>query len=193
MKKAILLALGSLFAVLTAQFPADARRAPDAQIANQFRKGLTAFNRHDYTAAGQLLRSPAEHGHSGAQAILCFLHTHGRGVPQSFRIAAMWCHRSADQGNPQGQYLLGLLYNMGHGVPEDYVQAYKWLNLAAANATGPKRDFSYRIRDAVATKMSPAQVAKAQALAIAWRPISELHGSALMTEPCESGEQCLDR
>ena len=182
----------SLLAILAAQLPADARRLPDRLDAVQLKKGLAAFNRHDYTAAGLLLRAPAEHGNASAQAVLCFLHTYGRGVPQSFREAAHWCHRSAEQGNAQGQYLLGLLYNNGHGVPEDFVQAYKWLNLAAAHAAGPKRDFSYRIRDSVATKMSPAQVAKAQALAIAWRPIPELRGSAWMAGQCADGERCLD-
>ncbi len=173
MKKAITLAVWTLLAILAAQLPADARRLPDRLDAVQLKKGLAAFNRHDYTTAGLLLQSPAEHGDAGAQAILCFLHTYGRGVPQSFREAAYWCRRSAEQGNAQGQYMLGLLYNNGHGVPEDFVQAYKWLNLAAARASGPKREFSYRIRDAVATKMSPAQVAKAQALALAWRPMPE--------------------
>jgi TPR repeat protein len=101
------------------------------------------------------------------------LYTYGRGVPQSFSEAATWCRRSAEQGHPQGQYMLGLLYDKGHGVPENFVQAYKWLNLAAARASGPKKEFSYRIRDSVATKMSPAQVAKAQALAIEWQPVPE--------------------
>ena len=173
MKKAMTLAAWSLLAILAAQLPADARRLPDRLDAMQFKKGLAAFNRHDYTTAGLLLRSPAEHGNSSAQAILCFLHTHGRGVPQSFPEAAFWCRRSAEQGNPQGQYMLGLLYNRGNGVPENFVQAYKWLNLAAANASGPKREFSYRIRDSVATKMSPAQIAKAQALAVEWVPMPE--------------------
>ena len=127
-------------------------------------------------AAGLLLELPAEQGDPRAQATLCFMHTYGRGVPQSFYTAASWCLRAAEQGNPQGQYLLGLLYNNGHGVPEDFVLAYKWLNLAAARASGPKREFSYRIRDLVATKMSPAQVAQAQALAMAWRPIREVPG-----------------
>ena len=192
MKKMIALVAWSLSAILAAQLPADARRLPDRLEAVQFRKGLAAFDRHDYTAAGLLLRSPAERGNASAQAILCFLHTYGRGVPQSYPAAAHWCLRSANQGNAQGQYLLGLLYNSGHGVRESYVQAYKWLNLAAAHASGPKRDFSYRIRDSVAAKMSPRQVAKAQALAIAWRPIREGRDTALMTELCASAEKCLD-
>jgi TPR repeat protein len=127
-----------------------------------------------------------------ARRAFCGSCTYRRGVPQSFREAAMWCHRSAEQGNAQGQYMLGLLYNNGHGVPENFVQAYKWLNLAAAHASGPKKEFSYRIRGSVATKMSPAQIAKAHALAIAWRPIPESRDAALIAEPCAGLERCLD-
>jgi TPR repeat protein len=191
MTKTIALAALLLAVVFAVQSPANAR-APQRSDVTQFRKGMAAFDRRDYTAAGVLLRSPAEHGNARAQAILCFLHTHGRGVPQSFAEAAFWCHRSAEQGNAEGQYLLGLLYDKGHGVPENYVQAYKWLNLAAAHTSGPKRDFSYRIRDSVAAKMSPRQVAKAQALAIAWRPLAEVRGVAVIVEPC-ADEICSDR
>ena len=134
MKKAIALAVWSLLAILAAQIPAEARRLPDRQEAAQLKKGLAAFDRYDYTAAGVLLQLPAKHGNANAQAVLCFLHTYGRGVPQIFHEAAMWCHRSADQGNAQAQYMLGLLYDKGHGVPENYVQAYKWLELAAVHA-----------------------------------------------------------
>lgn len=173
MRNAIALIAWSLLAVLAAPLPVDAHRSPEGPSTMQLKKGVTAFNRHDYTAAGALLRLPAEQGSAGAQALLCFLYTYGRGVPQSFFEAAIWCRRSAEQGNAQGQYMLGLLYNKGHGVPESFIQAYKWLNLAAAHASGPKREFSYRIRDSVAAKMSPAQVAKAQALTIKWRPTPE--------------------
>jgi TPR repeat protein len=171
MKRTIALALGSLSAILAAAVPAGAGRTAEHVYAAQVRKGLAAFNRHDYTAAGALLRVPAEYGDSRAQAVLCFLYTYGRGVPQNYRLAADWCQRSAEQGNAQGQYMFGMLDNKGHGVPEDFVLAYKWLNLAAANASGPKRDYSYRIRDNVASKMSPEQIEKAQA--IAWRPTPE--------------------
>jgi TPR repeat protein len=190
MKKSIALAVCLLLAILAAQLPAQARPTMDSVTAAQFRKGMAAFNRQDYAAAGVLLRQPAERGDSRAQALLCHLYTHGRGVPLNYPEAATWCRRSAEQGNAQGQYMLGLLYNAGHGVTESYVQAYKWLNLAAAHAAGPKREFSYRIRDSVASKMSPDQIAKAQALAVAWRPVPELPGSALMIVPCV--EKCLD-
>jgi uncharacterized protein len=147
----------------------------------------------DYRAAVSLLSLPAQQGDRRAQTRLCFMYTYGRGVPQSDAEAAGWCRRAAYQGDSEAQYMLGLLYNKGHGVPEDFVEAYKWLDLAAARASGPKRDFSYRIRDAVAAKMSPDQVAAAQALAIAWRPRAEWQGSAPIAGRCASHEKCLDR
>jgi uncharacterized protein len=158
--------------------------------ASQLRKGLAAFQRSDFTRAATLLRLPAKQGNPQAQAVLCFLYTYGRGVPQSYDEAAFWCVRSAEQGNTEGQYQLGLLFNKGHGVPENYVQAYKWLNLAAARASGSKKDFSYRIRDAVASKMSPKQIAKAQRLAVAFRPIAEVPGSVVIVPDCAVRKAC---
>jgi TPR repeat protein len=164
MRRTTNLAIWILLVTITANLPA---------YADHLRDGLVAFKRHKYSAAATLLQSPAEQGDPGAQAILCFLYTHGRGVPQNYREAAGWCRRAANQDNSEAQYMLGLLYNKGHGVPEDFIEAYKWLNLAATRASGPKQDFSYRIRDSVANKMSPAQIAEAQRLALDWKPTLE--------------------
>jgi TPR repeat protein len=177
MKVAASLTAWVLLLSLSAHSPATARPMTDGPSVAQLRKGLAAFKRHDYAAAGTLLQLPAERGNPAAQAALCFMHTYGRGVPQNYPEAANWCQRAANQGSVDGQYMLGLLYNKGHGVQEDYVEAYKWLNLAATRATGPKRDFSFRIRDNVATKMSPLQIAQAQALAIEWRQTPETENS----------------
>ena len=64
--------------------------------------------------------------------------------------------------------MLGLMYDKGHGVPQDYILAYKWLNLAAARSPKRERDHVIRLRDAVASKMSPAQIAQGQRLAMFW-------------------------
>ena len=72
MRKAIIFAVGALLVMLATHHPANARRLPDGINAAQLRKGLAAFNRHDYTTAGQLLRTPAERGNPDAQAVLCF-------------------------------------------------------------------------------------------------------------------------
>ena len=56
------------------------------------------------------------------------------------------------------------MYDDGWGVAQDYVQAYMWLDLAAA-----QRDkTAAKERDIIATKLSPADVSKAQRLAREW-------------------------
>ena len=71
----------------------------------------------------------------------------------------------AAQGNAAAQALLGMMYEEGQGVPKDYVQAYMWLSLAAAQ--GYER--ATKLRDKLAEKMTPAQVAEAQRLAREWK------------------------
>jgi uncharacterized protein len=141
--------------------------------AGSLQRGLAAFAHHDYVKAAYLLQPLAARGDANAQMAMCFMYTHGRGVPQNYYAAAAWCKRAANQGNPAAQYQLGLLYDKGHGVPADVILAYKWLNLAAASAMGPKRDFSYKLRDAVASKMSRSEIAVGQRLALEWRPKPE--------------------
>ena len=48
--------------------------------------------------------------------------------------------------------------------------AYKWLNLAAARASIREREYFIRLRNAVASKMSRAQIAEGQHLALLWAP-----------------------
>jgi len=55
-------------------------------------------------------------------------------------------------------------------VPRSHMLAYKWLNLAAARARPGARENHLRIRDAVAAKLTPAQVAQAQWLAYHFIP-----------------------
>ena len=107
-----------------------------------------------------------------AEAMLGFKYEHGLGVPQSYVVAADLYKRAAEQGDPTGQYLLGMMYDKGHGVWPDGVQAYKWLNLAAAHAPPRNRENYQRFRDAVAAKLTPAQLYQAQWLAYQWTPSS---------------------
>ena len=117
--------------------------------------------------------SQARHGDARSQAVLGFMYSTGRGVPQHFVNAAQWYRRAAEQGEPTAQYLLGLMYDKGQGVPQDQVLAQKWLILAAAKASGRQREYYARIRDAVAFKLSPAQIREAQDLAAGFRDVPE--------------------
>jgi len=90
----------------------------------------------------------------------------GEGVPQDYGEAAKWYRKAADQGNAKAQYHLGLMYAKGRGVPMDYVQALMWFNLAAAQG----ESLAAKNRDNLAAKMTPAQIERAEALIVAWRP-----------------------
>ncbi len=106
-----------------------------------------------------------------AEAQLGYKYEHGLGVPQSYEMAVLYYTSAAERGDPTGQYLLGLMYDKGQGVRQDGILAHMWLNLAAAHV-GSKRDREYflRLRDAEASKMTPAQIIAAQRLAVEWFP-----------------------
>jgi len=125
--------------------------------------------RGNYLLVVKLLTPLAFRGNAQAQAFLGLMFENGYGAPQVYDTAADLYFQAATRGNPFGQAMLGLMYDKGHGVPQDFILAYKWLNLAAARS--PKReqrDYFIRLRDAVASKLSPAQIAQGQRLAILW-------------------------
>jgi len=115
----------------------------------------------------------AELGDPRAQTAVGFMYETGRGLPQDYMLAVSWYRRAAEQGYPRAQHLLGLMYDKGQGVAEDYVVAHKWLNLAAAGAGRRDREFYVRMRDALAYKMTVAQITEAQWRARHWRPVPE--------------------
>ena len=73
---------------------------------------------------------------------------------------------AANQSHAKAQFNLGLMYDRGPGVPLDKVQAYMWATLSAAN--GIKE--AIILKDGVAKKMTPAQIAEAQKLIREWKP-----------------------
>lgn len=135
-----------------------------------------SLGRHRAAAAGsdeaavRRIVALAERGNPHAQAVLGFMYANGRGVPQSYDLAVDWYLRSAEQGDPDGQYLLGLMYDKGFGVNVNVVVAHKWLNLAAAHAPWQNRENFLRMRDAVGSKMTRAQLDLAERLATDFVP-----------------------
>jgi TPR repeat protein len=127
-----------------------------------------AYARGDFVQAVRILTPLALRGNASAQAFLGFMFENGYGAPQVYDTAADFYIQAASQGNPFGQAMLGLMYDKGHGVPQDFVLAYKWLNLAAARAPKAQRGYFLRLRNAVASKMSPSQIAEGQHLAMLW-------------------------
>ena len=148
-----------LTAVLLAAVVAGSARQAPAQTG-----WVSAYHHSGHIAASRLMLL-AYGGDVRAQARLCFMFQAGLGVVQSFAVAATYCRVAAEQGNPNAQYLLGLMYDKGQGVGRDVVLAYMWLDLAAAGGSPSVRAAYARIRDAIATKMTPAQLQYGQALA----------------------------
>jgi hypothetical protein len=138
--------------------------------ADALARASAAYARGDYIRVVNVLTPLALRGNAGAQALLGFMYENGFGAPQAYDAAADLYIQAAISGNPFGQGMLGLMYDKGHGVPQDFVLAYKWLNLAAARAPKRQRDFFLRLRNAVASKMSPYQIVEGQRLALLWAP-----------------------
>ena len=149
---------------------AFALAAANLAHASSLGAGTAAFGREDYVTAAVILGPLAERGVAKAQSYLGFMYANGRGVPQSYVEAARWFCRAAVQDEASAQYMLGLQYDKGQGVSENRIEAHKWLNLAAAHAPRRDREDWARIRDAVGSKMSLAQLAEARRRAIEWRP-----------------------
>ena len=62
---------------------------------------------------------------------LGLLYLHGKGVPQSDKMAVEWFTRSAKNGNQYGQRDLGHMYESGKGVIRDLKEAVHWYQMSA--------------------------------------------------------------
>ena len=115
----------------------------------------------DYTEAVKWLRLAAQQGDANAQALLGGMYYQGKGVPQDYAEAVKWFRLAAQQGYASAQALLGEMYFHEQGVPQDYVKAHLWFNLAATDGNAD----IIKLRDRVAIRMTPKQIAEAQELA----------------------------
>ena len=95
------------------------------------------------------------------------------GAPRDYAKAADWFRKAAGQGYAPAQERLGSLYAEGQGMEQDPVKALMWFDVALARFD--RSDYAGRAeaaknRDALAAKLSPAQIAEAERLAHDWTP-----------------------
>ena len=159
-----------LFVIVVATVLALVSGAPVtmAQTAQQQRPPTPSATTAPEDAKVTQLRERANAGEATAQFSLGFLYANGQGVQQDYTQAIQWYRKAAEQGSVYAQFNLGFMYANGQGVPQDYVEAHKWVNLAAARASGADQKRFADGRDALAKKMTPAQVAEAQKRAREW-------------------------
>jgi TPR repeat protein len=99
--------------------------------AQDFQKGLAAYQAEDFATDLQEWRPFAEAGFAIAQNNLGVMYDLGLGLPQDYAEAVRWYRLAADQGYTNAQYNLGLMYYNGQGVLQDYAEAVRLYRLAA--------------------------------------------------------------
>jgi TPR repeat protein len=129
--------------------------------AQNFKKGIKAYQAGDYTTAIMEWRPLAMTGNSGAQFLLGATYEYGHGVIQDYREAAKWYRLAAEQGHSSAQYYIGLLYESGRAITKDNTRAYMWFNISASNHS----DTGKENMDRIAKKMTPLEISMAQTMA----------------------------
>ena len=146
------------------------KAAAQSHALAQFKLGFMYANGQgvgkDYAEAIKWYRKAAGQGNAGAQFNLGVMYAIGQGVPQHYTEAVKWYRMAAEHGRTDAQANLGVMYTKGQGVPRDYILAHKWLNLAAAQGN----QYAAKNRDYAEQRMTPADVSKAQRIALEWRP-----------------------
>lgn len=129
----------------------------------------------DATEAVRLARLAAERGNPLGQAVLAQAYLKGEGgLPRSLGEFLRWTRMAANQGNRASMEVLAIGFHTGTGVPQDYVQAHMWANLAASRGSAR----AMKLRDELAAKMTPDQIAEAQKAASRWRPVISMPSAA---------------
>ena len=134
-----------------------------------YKAGEDANKRGDYATAVHEWQPLAEQGDANAQINLGTLYENGQGVSKDYQQALFWFRQAAKRGNAMALTKIGLMYERGTGVTQDFILAHKWYILGAANGDNLGAEF----RDALAKRMTPAQIFQAQQRALEW----ELKGS----------------
>ena len=148
---------------------ADRRLAEQGDADAQALLAVVYYNgrgvERDFGEALRWARLAAEQGNAGGQSVLGMAYRSGNGVARDPAEAARWLRLGAEQGDVTAQTFLGLLYLDGDGVVQDDVSAYVWLTLADASGqtVGPGR-----ARDRLARRMTPEQLAEAEARLRDW-------------------------
>lgn len=141
---------------------------PATVAAGPFADALIAYDQGDFASALKLWKSLAEKGDPDAQRNLGAMYAKGQGVPQDKAMAAKWYRRAAEQNDDSAQLSLGTMYASGDGLPKNLVLAHMWFKLAATQGNELASD----ARAAVASLLTPAQLAEAELLAHEWKPTS---------------------
>jgi len=121
----------------------------------------------DINRAAPLILAAGKAGFAKAQYNLGKMFRDGKGVQKDLQTAAQWFLAAAKQGHVRAQNHIGMRYARGKGITADPVQAMMWLTLSAKSGNPA----AVENRAALARKLTAAQIADAERLAAAWKPM----------------------
>jgi hypothetical protein len=131
-----------------------------------FRLANVLAERGDNVEAVRWLRKASDSGHVKATNALGFMYEEGRGVPQNYDHASRLYLKAMKRGDPDAMMNRGMMVAKGRGVKTDLAQAYMHFLLAAAYAKDDDtRDAAVKVKEEIASKLSPQQLAQGQASA----------------------------
>ena len=96
-----------------------------------FERGISAYEKQQYTKAFELIKDSAEQGKTRAQYLLGTMYRSGIGVEADEYEGFYWCQKAAEEGLREAQFQVGLMYLEGEGVTPDEEKAIEWLWAAA--------------------------------------------------------------
>lgn len=119
------------------------------------------------------LEQKAAEGDAAALFALGDKYERGDGVAHDMATAAAFMQLAAERGSTAAQYRLGLIEAAGLGVKTNVTESYEWLSLAAASGSEDSDAIlAAALRAKLAARMTPAEVAAAQAQVAVFKPVS---------------------
>lgn len=97
----------------------------------EFKDGLDAYRRQDWSTAIKVFTLLAERGDARSQFALAMMYDRGEGLANDDRKALEWYTKSAQAGYDKAQLNLGFMYERGEGVAKDARQSLHWFREAA--------------------------------------------------------------
>jgi TPR repeat protein len=124
-------------------------------------------NGGDYAQAVRWYEKAAKSGSPEGQYYLGMAYQRGEGVPQDMAQAIHWYRGAAIGGDRKSQLMLGVQYASGRYVKQNFELAYAWAALAAEPPDAAP--YATQIRDALASHLKRAELAKSQELVQSWK------------------------
>jgi hypothetical protein len=120
----------------------------DKSTDSDFKDGVAALEKEDYSVAILKFKLAAARGDAAAQRNIGDMYGIGLGLPQDYAEAFNWFKLAAEQGDAEAQVNIGVMYGQGQGCIQSHAEALKWFKPAAVQGNS---DAQYNIGGSFAT------------------------------------------